>query len=124
MAWEARDARLACSVGWSLPDLGVDAFVDPLLLEGECDDTPARDLAIEVDVSLRDLAVAEAALDLAIGRGLDRLVSSGWFRDLGHSRLRDFAPARYGCSWAHGRELRDIAVARSAFRTFARHSRR
>ena len=109
MAWEAREARLACA-GWSLPDLGVDAFVDPLLLEGEFDDTPARDLALEVDASLRDLAGPEAALDLAIGRGLHRLVGSGWFRDLGHSRLRDFAPARYGFSWAHGRELRDIVV--------------
>ena len=89
--------------GGVLPSLVPDS-----ILEGEFPCERPEALAHHLHRRLLSLSSREASLDLALGHAFLRLSRDFSLRDLGHSRPQDYAPARFGFSWAHARELRTL----------------
>src|SRR5439155_14720566 len=85
------------------------SFVPRELLDGDFPTEDPAELARILHVQLLRLRSHAAALDLSVGRGVASLVEGKRFRQLGHSRLKDWVPARYGFSWGTASDL--IALA-------------
>src|SRR4051794_30999064 len=100
-----RDARLVAEEmgGWAGPRLvsRPTGFLAPAWVEGVLPDLPARELAVAGQLQLRRAATIGPCLDFALGTELARFFARWHITDLGHTRLTDFAAARFACSASH-----------------------
>ena len=110
-AGEWRPAPDGHEVGLSAPWAGSvrrssdDTFVPAWLLEGAGGIDDRAWLASQLHAHLRLLGSYESVMDLALGAGLRRVDREFGVESLGCSSGRDLAPALYGFSWSHAKEL-------------------